>query len=316
MSDGPKHGNKEQKIPPILKPWICVYRSTSKFNIPGTSVDIAFSLHCAAAFSILRVFFRQLLYWLGWTVGAPDTLFTAACLVSICHSSLLLPGLGAVLLSQKFVPSGQLLTSPVWYQDATHSLLGFCTGYMMYDSVMGYILETWQPGVGPVLSGDDWLFLGHHILTTLYMVSARWQKAGHMSAMILMFNGEFSAPIMNMHFILEKALQQDCCKGIAWLPAVFAINEQLFSVVYLVCRVVVSPFVISYVTYDLLFTKNGRRDVPLWLSISWMPMCWVSCNTSYESSIGFSFSPTPTISDIPRYYPHFSTYGSRFREVS
>jgi hypothetical protein len=106
-------------------------------------------------------------------------------------------------------------------------------------------------------------------------------------------------------------LQQDCCKGIAWLPAVFAINEQLFSVVYLVCRVVVSPFVISYVTYDLLFTKNGRRDVPLWLSISWMPMCWVSCNTSYESSIGFSFSPMPTISDISRYYPHFSTTSAR-----
>ncbi|KAL7445592.1 hypothetical protein ACHAXH_007746 [Discostella pseudostelligera] len=296
MSDNAK-GNKEQ-IPPILQPWISLYRSTPKFNIPGTSVDISFSLHCAAIFSILRIAARYALYWLGWTVGC-DTNYTAACLVSIFHSSLLLPGLAAVLLSQKFVPSGQMLTSPIWYQDATNSLMGFCTGYMIYDSVMGYIIETWQPGIGPVLSGDDWMFLGHHILTTLYMVSARWQKAGHMSAMVLMFNGEFSAPIMNVHFILEKAMQQDCCKDIAWLSALFAINEHIFSAVYLICRVVVSPFVISYVTYDLLFTRSGRRNVPLWLSISWMPMCWVSYHVTY-CVLDIVFSSMLTLSNDSR----------------
>lgn len=95
-----------------------------------------------------------------------------------------------------------------------------------------------------------------------------------MSAMMLIFNGEFSAPIMNLHLFLEKALLQDCWKGVAWLPALFDYNEQLFSALYLVCRVAVSPFVIGYVTYDLLFTKRGRSSVPLWLSICWMPMCW------------------------------------------
>lgn len=145
---------------------------------------------------------------------------------------------------------------------------------MIYDSIMGYVVETWQPGIGPVLSGDDWTYVGHHVLTSLYMISARWNKAGHMSAMMLMFNGELSAPIMNFHLILEKALAQECCRGIAWLPTAFAYNELLFSFVYIVCRVVVSPFVIAHVSYDLLLTKRGRRDVPLWLSISWMPMCW------------------------------------------
>ena len=147
---------------------------------------------------------------------------------------------------------------------------------MIYDSVLGYVIEVWVPGTGPVLTFDDWLFLGHHILTTLYMLSARWKKAGHMSALMLMFNGEFSAPVMNLHLILEKAMEQECCKVLAWLPTLFAYNEQLFSIVYLICRVPISPFVIGYVTYDLLFTKRGRRDVPLWLSICWMPMCWVS----------------------------------------
>ena len=137
------------------------------------------------------------------------------------------------------------------------------------------IIKKWVPEVGPVLSADDWMFVGHHILTSLYMMSARWVKAGHMSAMILMLNGEFSAPIMNINFFLEKALKQDCWKDIAWLPTLFTYNEQIFSFIYLVCRVVVSPWVIGYVSYDLLF-KRGRakRDVPLWLAISWMPMCW------------------------------------------
>lgn len=261
-------------IPFILRPWISLYRSTPKLCIPGTDVDIHFSLRCAVFFSILRLSFRYVLYGCGWPVGDLDTFFSSACLASFCHSSLILPGLAAVLWSQKYVPSGRLDTSPQWYQDATNSIMGFCCGYMMYDSVIGYVVETWQPGIGPVLSADDWTYLGHHILTSLYMISARWNKSGHMSAMILMFNGEFSAPIMNIHLILEKAMEQECCKGLSWLPTLFAYNEQLFSVVYLICRVAIAPFVIAHISYQLLLTKKGRSEVPLWLSICWMPMCW------------------------------------------
>ena len=265
----------KDQIPFILRPWIYLYKSTPKIYIPGTEIDIAFSLVCAVLFSILRLSFKQLLYNLGWSVGTEDTLYAAACMTSFWHSTLILPGLASILLSQKYIPSGKLETSPQWYQDAMHSLLSYCTGYMIYDTVVGYIFEKWVPGIGPVLNMDDWLFVGHHILTTLYMLSARWVKAGHMSAMMLMFNGEFSAPFMNIHFVLEKALGQECMKSITWLPTLFAYNEQIFSFVYLVCRVAVSPFVIAYVSYDLLFTRGrAKRDVPLWLAISWMPMCW------------------------------------------
>ncbi|KAL7497880.1 hypothetical protein ACHAWT_009123 [Skeletonema menzelii] len=143
-----------------------------------------------------------------------------------------------MLLSQKYVPSAKLQDSPQWYQDAMHALLGFCTGYMIYDSFMGYIVEVWQPGKGPVLSADDWMFLAHHILTTLYMTSSRWVKAGHISAMVLMYNGEFSAPVMNLHFVLEKAMEQDCYKDATWLPTLFTYNEQsgCISVCYWACQ--------------------------------------------------------------------------------
>ena len=262
----------KMKFPYILRPWIYAYRLTPKLYIPGTKVDINFSLLITLLLSVTRLTFRQVLYHWGWPVGASDTYFTSACCVSVCTSSLMLPGLASLLLSQKYVPSGRLQPSPLWYQDGTHALIGFCTGYMIYDSILGYVVETWQTGIGPVLSIDDWTYLVHHILTTLYMLSARIAGAGHMSALILIFIGEFSAPIMNLHFILEKACVQ--YKDISWLPTVFAYNEQLFSLIYIVCRVVVSPFVIAHISYDLLFTKNGRKDVPVWLSMSWMPMCW------------------------------------------
>ncbi len=259
------------KVPKVLQFWIGLYRSSPKLYLPGTDIDFGFSLQCAFFFSALRIIFRHALYYFGWD-HSNDTIFTSACLASMCHSSLLLPGLLAMLISQKYVPSAKLQDSPKWYQEAMHALLGFCTGYMIYDSIMGYVVETWQPGQGPVLSADDWMYVGHHILTTLYMTSSRWVRAGHISAMVLMFNGEFSAPIMNMHFVLEKAMEQECCRGVAWLPTLFTYNEQVFSLLYIICRVAVSPFVIGHVSYDLLI--KGRKNVPLWLSICWMPMCW------------------------------------------
>mmetsp|Transcript_16221 Transcript_16221/g.29295 ORF Transcript_16221/g.29295 Transcript_16221/m.29295 type:complete len:306 (-) Transcript_16221:45-962(-) len=274
MCQSEKPTEKMEQMPFILRPWVSAYRATPKIYIPGTDVDINFSLRFAIFFSILRLTFRYILYSLGWPRGDLNTYFASACIASFCHSSMIVPGLAGVLFSQKYVPSGKLETSPTWYQDATHALMGFCTGYMIYDSIMGYVVETWQPGVGPVLTADDWSYLAHHILTSLYMISARWNKAGHMSAMILMFIGEFSAPLMNPHLFMEKALEQECCKGLSWLTTLFAYNEQVFSALYLICRTLGSPVAIVYGTYQLLFTKKGREDVPLWLSISWMPMCW------------------------------------------
>lgn len=261
-------------MPSILRPWVSMFRATPKVCIPGTDVDVAFSLRWTAVFSVLRLFMRKVLYWFGWPVGEADTYFAAACLASFCHAVMILPALAAVLWSRPYVPTEKMQPSPKWYSDATNALMGFCTGYMIYDSVMGYVVETWQPGIGPVLSPDDITYLGHHVLVTLYMTSSQWKKAGHMSAMMLMFNGEFTAPVLNVHLFLEKAMAQECCKGIAWLPALFAYNEQLFSLLYIICRVAVSPFVIAHISYKLLFTKKGRADVPLWLSICWMPMCW------------------------------------------
>lgn len=264
----------EKPVPLILRPWIALFRSTPKIYIPGTRIDLIFALLFAVVFSILRLTFRHLLYGAGWPIASPDTYYVSASMVSVLHASFLLPGLGTMLWSQPYVPSGKLAPSPTWYKDGVGALMGFCTGYMVYDSILGYVVETWKPGVGPVLNSGDYLFLFHHIFCTIYMIAVQWMEAGHMSSIALMFNGEFSGPFMNVYFILEKSLQQECTKGLRWLPMAYAYSEQIFAAMYVICRVAISPIVIGHVSYDLLFTKRGRGALPVWLSVCLMPAIW------------------------------------------
>mmetsp|Transcript_23934 Transcript_23934/g.46411 ORF Transcript_23934/g.46411 Transcript_23934/m.46411 type:complete len:312 (-) Transcript_23934:197-1132(-) len=266
----------EEKVPypTILLPWIRAYRSTPKLYITR-EIDIGFSILCAFLFTILRISYRHLLVSLGWPSSPdPDTLFVSACMASFCHSSIILPGLAAALLSQPYRPCGKLSDSPPWYRDVTHAIMSYCTGYMIYDSIVGYVVETWQPGVGPVLTTDHWMFLVHHVLTSLYMISARFVGAGHMSAMILMFLGEFTAPIMNIHLILEKAMEQPEFRDSSWIPLAFVYNEQIFAFFYCIFRIFFGPLAATHLTWDLILTERGRGNVPVWLSLAWMPMCW------------------------------------------
>ena len=265
--------NKEDTAVPsiILKYWIDLYRSSPKLYLPGTEVDFGFSLVCAIPLTLSRFFFRHAFYYFGWDESS-DTISASGCMPSICHSSLLVPGLLATLLSHKYVPSVTLRGTPQWYQDSVHALLSFCTGYMIYDLFMGYFVEKWQPGQGPVLSSEDWMYVGHHVLTSLYMISTRWVKAGHISAMVLMFFGELSNPNMNIKLIVERAMKQDCSKGVTWLPTLYMYNEQVFSSLYIMCRVFAASFVFPHLTYDLLV--RGKKNAPMWLIVFWLILCY------------------------------------------
>lgn len=262
---------EDTAAPRILKLWIDLYRSSPKLYIPGTEIDFGFSLVCAIPLTLLRLFFRHVFYYVGWDHSA-DTLSASGCMPSICHSSLLVPGLLATLLSHKYVPSATLRGTPQWYQDSVHALLSFCTGYMIYDMFMSYFAEKWQPGQGPVLTSEDWMYVGHHVLTSLYMVSTRWAECGHISAMVLMFFGEASNPNMNIKLIVERAMKQDSFKGVSWLPTLYIYNDQVFSTIYILCRVFAASFVFPHLTYDLLV--RGKKNAPMWLIVVWLILCY------------------------------------------
>jgi hypothetical protein len=115
------------------------------------------------------------------------------------------------------------------------------------------------------------LFLAHHMATILYMTSARFIGAGHMSAMSLMLVGEVTAPLMNLLRISNVAVQ---LKSPVWLISLQQPISFLYSFCYVGCRAFLGPLLAVQITYDLIFTSTGRKNVPVQLSIVWGVMCW------------------------------------------
>jgi hypothetical protein len=124
------------------------------------------------------------------------------------------------------------------------------------------------------LSEFDYLILAHHALTSFYMISCRVVGAGHLSAMMCMFLGEITNPFMNGMFVTRFAIQLDCCNSDAmiWLHTML---EHAFAVLYIAFRVVIGPICSAHMTWDLLFRRQGRQNVPLPLSLIWVTMIWL-----------------------------------------
>jgi len=263
--------------PLLMRPWIKLYRATPKVRVPGTDLDVAFTFASAIALACVDYGSAAALRAAGgWPAESRHTRAVAGSIATIFHSTALVLGLGSALSTQRYDPSGRMEDHPDWWRDGAHALIQFCTGYMIYDAAVQFVADRWQKGVGPVLSAADWMFMGHHFATSLYMVSARLCEAGHMSAMILMFTGEFTAPIMNVLRISRTAANEitgDCC-GRSWLPLVQPYVEYLFALLYAGFRIVVGPICAAHLTYDILLTKKGRTNVPVALSSVWLFMVW------------------------------------------
>merc|ERR1719203_1683672 len=69
------------------------------------------------------------------------------------------------------------------------------------------------------------------------------------------------------------ALQTECCGG-ATIQLLYEYIEITFAIFYFFFRTVVGPVCASYNVYDLLFTKDGRKNIPVGLSIFWCVSSW------------------------------------------
>jgi hypothetical protein len=272
----PSIDEKSVQIPRILYPWIYSYRAIPKVVLPSTNLDVSFAIVSAIIFTCIDFIVAELLYKTGWPNGSePDAKQTramAGSLTTILHSASLVPSLGACLMTHKFRPSAKMADAPQWWQDAAHALIQFCTGYMIYDAAVQFIADKWVSGVGPVLSVSDWLFLGHHAATSLYMTSARIMEAGHVSAMILMCGGEFTAPFQNAYRISRIVTR--LVEGNHLMHVLHPYITYVWAVLYAFFRIAIGPACAIHLTQDLVFTKEGRMNVPLRLSLVWLTMCW------------------------------------------
>lgn len=93
-----------------------------------------------------------------------------------------------------------------------------------------------------------------------------------MSAMTLMFTGEITNPFQNIHTITKFWIQLETPGPL--LQNIHIYVEFLHAVTYALVRLVIGPIQIIHITYSLLFTRQGRENIPLWISVIWLFIIW------------------------------------------
>lgn len=260
----------EQKkaMNPIIKFWSTFYAAMPKIYIPGTKFDISMMLFASFFMTAVRMFLH--LYFTkihGFDPADNRTLEIVASGAAGTHSMILLPGLMATLLDQPYKPSGTMANMPQYYKDTVTALLSFCTGYMLYDTIFLHrVQDDGSFGVHP----DDVPYVAHHIICSLYMSHCRVLGAGHMSTMFLIWGGEFSNPLQNAHLITRYAIQMT--DDDTFWHVVHPYVELAFASLYFVWRTFVGPSQVIHMAYDFLFTKEGRKNIPWYVSLLWIPL--------------------------------------------
>lgn len=222
---------------------------------------------------IWKLMIRQFLIPSHWPDGA-DKDQICIYLTSIVHSTTLCPPLLVLLLTQPFRPSAPMNGAPKWWQSSANALLEFCTGYMLYDGLHNGLFLNYLK-FGFELPTDEWCFLGHHLATSYYMTSTRINGAGHLSAMIIMFFGEITNPAQNSRSAIQVMLKMgDCCSTPYLKHTLYPIVDFIYALMYAIVRVGLNPYLNVRITYDFLFTTQGRKLMPIALSLSLLFMLW------------------------------------------
>eukprot|EP00563_Minutocellus_polymorphus_P004061 CAMPEP_0181043200 /NCGR_PEP_ID=MMETSP1070-20121207/12577_1 /TAXON_ID=265543 /ORGANISM="Minutocellus polymorphus, Strain NH13" /LENGTH=321 /DNA_ID=CAMNT_0023121505 /DNA_START=61 /DNA_END=1026 /DNA_ORIENTATION=+ len=274
FKEGPTKA-KENKPPPCpasLRPFVGIYDSIPRIHVPFTDLDVSFTIISFFVLSIIRLVLFRVLVQFGWPSNSKMTLDSAGSLASILHSLVICYGTFVCLVTHpKYVPSAKLSAAPLWWQEAATALLEICTGYMIHDAV--FLIRDCHM-LGLQLSDFEILCLGHHLATSLYMISARVVGAGHLSAMMMIFCGEISNPFMNALFVTRFAIKLSCCNS-ATVKVLHTIIEPSYAFVYVYFRLLLGPLAAAHLTHDFLVLPSGRKNVPIKISIIWIALVWV-----------------------------------------
>lgn len=261
--------------PALANFWLRIYHSVPKICIPGTNLDVGFMFLSAAYLYGCRLVSEKALESQGWPASPnAKTIEAAASMAGVCHSTALVPLLGVLLLNQPYKPTARVDTGPQWYQDSVSAALQFCTGYMVYDTVMNLIVLRYVPGEGVKFQDSDLLYLGHHIATIFYMTCCRVLKAGHISAFACMFWGELTNPFFNSYLICQIAKDMDCCNG-PLSQTLSSYIEIACGILFIAIRAFIGPVVLGiHATVDLIFAKTARENIPIALRLFFAAMIW------------------------------------------
>ena len=258
------------------------YNTIPKYDIPFLNISISFAIVSMVFFIIIRIITTIVMINIfNWPKNLSITTTAASSIPSIIHATLLCPGLIIAFLTHKYVDPSEHLSkaNPKW-QLLVSALLEFCTGYMINDSffLLYYAISptttTTTNNNNLLLDASDIRFLFHHILCILYMNQARYYKAGHISAMIGMLLGELSNPFMNTFGIVKYASEIEHFKDGMLLQQLQKFVPICYSIIFLMIRVIIGPIILIKMTKNLLFSQQGKDNIPLLVRILWSIMIW------------------------------------------
>jgi hypothetical protein len=262
------HDSTDRQIPKnaprLLKIWFSVSESLPKIQLLG--LDVNLTLATILFLTCLRqVFIGILIHLFAWPADSIRVVEAASSFVACFHSVNLVPALVLLFTQQPYQPSSKLSNAPLWWQTCVSALLQFCTGYMIYDGVLNILVHRQFQ-----LSASDYLFLGHHVATALYMTSCRVLQQGHQTAMMCMLLGESTNPLHNLWYVSGFAKDAGvCCHSTVSILLTRAI-EGLFCVAYCFMRAIVGPIVCLHMTVDLWW----KRTIPIAIVIIWTLLIW------------------------------------------
>jgi hypothetical protein len=146
-------------------------------------------------------------------------------------------------------------------------------GYMVSDSLS--LCLTVFGFRGGSFGFNELLFSCHHFAILSYLVLVRVYKAGHMSAMMCMLLGELSNPAFNLNSIIGKVSTLECCCNNLRVLQIKSILQLVHPVMFLSLRVIIMPLTSTHMTYDFLFSKQAKENLPLAVRIYWCSLIWL-----------------------------------------
>jgi hypothetical protein len=262
----------EEEVPLLASFYLRLYHATPKIYIPGTKVDIGFMFCWAAFFTAMRAIVVVGFLRYGWPAEPVFTYDSAASVVGgLFHATNIVPMSYLLMRTENpWCPAAAGKDHPQWWRDAVDAMLQLCTGYMIYDFFF-LVWTRYVPGEGVVLGADALLFMGHHFVTSFYMTSTRIYDAGHSSALMCIFLGEFTNPPFNAWCILNEA-RKHWGSLTPWLEDASVVNEIVLAATYVPIRGIISPIACIYMTYELFTKQSARTCVPVAIRVTWSIM--------------------------------------------
>jgi hypothetical protein len=259
----------DDNIPFIVRFYIGLYDRIPKCRLPGTKLEFGFTMFWMMIFCIVRWLSMRVFVWCGWPSDSTSTFAAVSSFIGgYLHAPQVVLLSHALITSQQphYNPSAVSTKTPPWWNKATDCALQICTAYMIYDFF--FLLKISHIG-GKGIDVDTILLLLHHFVTTFYMTTSRIFEAGQSSALTCIFLGEFTNTSFNTYCIIDKARKS----GVFFSPFYsnfFPIFELFTASLYLLFRLLLSPVILSYVSYSLLTDVLIRPHVPALIRAIWI----------------------------------------------